>query len=68
MFWEEYFDQDLNLRCGNDPVVSMGTFTVILEILECTEKGFRIDGSVKLMTRMKYSDLKFIAEVAKENN
>lgn len=68
MFWEEYFDQDLNLRCGNDPVVSMGAFTVILEILECTEKGFRIDGSVKLLTRIKYSDLKFIAEVTKGNN
>lgn len=68
MFWEEYFDQDLNLRCGNDPIVSMGAFTVILEILECTENGFRIDGSVKLLTRIKYSDLKFIAEITKGNN
>lgn len=68
MLCEEYFDQDLNLRYGNDSVASLGVFTVIMEILECTEKGFRIDGSVKKLTRIKCSDLKFIAEITKGNN
>lgn len=68
MFRTEYFDEDLNLRYGNDHVLSVGTFSVILEILECMETGFRIDGYVKKLTKIKYPDLQFFAEIKKENN